>query len=262
MNIYEEREAMKNSNALSGVSFDPEKRAAAFANDVLVYITRAESLCREYDATEEQRKRICEKIITLAKDVLYKESRCISWAITGSGNFPVRRQQKRNAYLNNSENRYYDFINNLEKLIKRITRAKLSQAEKAEQWAAKAKGLRELQEKMKADNAKARKEGKEPPFSAWALSNNLANIKRLESQVETVKRMAEKSYEEIKFSGGIAKYDPVEIRWNITFDDIPAVPVRETLKHNGFKWSPRRGAWTRGAKTMCVQRLRSILENI
>lgn len=32
------------------------------------------------------------------------------------------------------------------------------------------------------------------------------------------------------------------------------------LKSHGFKWSPRRRAWTRGAKTIRVETVKKILE--
>ena len=36
--------------------------------------------------------------------------------------------------------------------------------------------------------------------------------------------------------------------------------LKEKAKELGFKWSPRRGAWTRGAKTITVETVKKILE--
>ena len=86
-------------------------------------------------------------------------------------------------------------------------------------------------------------------------------IKRLESQIAEVKRMTTKPQEEMsfQFDGGHVEYDADEIRFNIFFNEIPEQEKRNKLKHNGFKWSPRRSAWTRGAKTMPLSFLKSIL---
>ena len=57
-------------------------------------------------------------------------------------------------------------------------------------------------------------------------------------------------------------FNAEEIRWNIFFDDIPNQERREKLKRNGFKWSPRRQAWTRGAKTMSENYLKKYVLEI
>ena len=57
----------------------------------------------------------------------------------------------------------------------------------------------------------------------------------------------------------IRAFDGDEIRWNISFDSIPEADMRTKLKSHGFKWSPRRQAWTRGAKTMSINTIKEIL---
>lgn len=265
MNIekyIEQAKAFANSSAFNGVSFDPEKRAARFSKECESYLREAANLCDEYNLSQEQGDRIFNKIITLAQTCLSRQGRCISWVISGRGNFPVRQQEKRRGYLENAQNEYYEFIDNLEKYIKKLGTPKLSQSEKANEWQIKAAALRKLQEEMKEANKQARKEGKECPYPTYKLTNNLANIKRLEAQVQQVERMQGEIKDDIVFNGGVAKYDPEEIRWNISFDNIPEEAIRKVLKCNGFKWSPRREAWTRGAKTMSRNRLENILKSL
>ena len=83
----------------------------------------------------------------------------------------------------------------------------------------------------------------------------------MERQVAAVERMSAKPQEEMSFSfgGGRVEYDAEEIRFNIFFDEKPEAEMRANLKKRGFKWSPKRGAWTRGAKTIRVSDLKTIL---
>lgn len=97
-------------------------------------------------------------------------------------------------------------------------------------------------------------------FEAYELRNNLANIKRLEEQIQQIDRAREvKADSGFEFEGGRVEFDSEEIRYNIFFDDIPEQELRSKLKTYGFKWSPRRSAWTRGAKTINIKVIKHIL---
>ena len=96
-------------------------------------------------------------------------------------------------------------------------------------------------------------------FESFELRNNLVNIKRLEDQVKTIDACREKSGLNFEFTGGKVEYDADEIRYNIFFDEKPDEIMRIKLKSHGFKWSPRRGTWTRGAKTIRLETIKQIL---
>lgn len=87
----------------------------------------------------------------------------------------------------------------------------------------------------------------------------MANIKRLESQIDQINKFRDKNVDDYVFEGGHVEYDPEEIRFNIFFDDKPDEETRSRLKSRGFKWSPRRGAWTRGAKTITMKTIKELL---
>ena len=82
-------------------------------------------------------------------------------------------------------------------------------------------------------------------FPAYAMSNNNANIRRIEKRIEQLE--AVRSRDTVAVEGGAYVYreDIEENRVMFEFDGKPAEEVRAILKRNAFKWSPSRGAWVR-----------------
>lgn len=275
LNIKEMTQAIIETNAYRATSWDPEKRIKREADDFEKKAEWIKNLCASYGVASE---RFIEKRFNLLMNYLESERRCMSAAVVGFSKFPVSTNEKRTNWAQNHLTRLVQWDETLEKKLKRITRPRLSQTEKADAWEKKIEALKYRQEMMKKCN-KLIREGKQDEaekiagikfvpdyagrvgFPDYALRNNLANIKRLESQIAGVKRMMSKPQEEMsfQFDGGRVEYDADEIRFNIFFDEIPDAEKRAKLKSNGFKWSPRRSAWTRGAKTMSVSFLKSIL---
>lgn len=275
MNMQEMKQEIIRTDAYRATSFDPEKRIKREAEDFEKTVEWINELCASYGVDPE---RFIEKRFNLLMKYLYSESNCMSAAVVGFSKFPVARNEKRTNWAHNHLTRLVQWDETLEKKLKRITRPRLSQTEKADAWEKKIEALKARQEMMKKCN-KLIRSGKQNEaeqiagikfvpdyagrigFPDYALRNNLANIKRLESQIVEVKRMTAKPQEEMsfQFDGGRVEYDADEIRFNIFFDEIPEAEKRSKLKSYGFKWSPRRSAWTRIAKTMPVSFLKSIL---
>lgn len=274
MNLEEMKEAIIKTNAFNNVSFNPEGRIRRFAVSFEDSVSEIERKCKKYGVNSE---RFVEKCFNLAIDYLHAESRCVSWAISGPANFPVARNEKRVNSSMNKLNRYIEFCENVEKTLKRIIRKNETEDEKKEKWIERIEVLKNRQEMMKDVNSMIRKglikEAEEKynikiekncwgnyGFEGYKLRNNLANIKRLEEQVKQIDTLREnKSESGFEFDGGRVEFNAEEIRYNIFFDDIPEKEKRESLKHNGFKWSPKRNAWTRGAKTISIERIKNIL---
>lgn len=87
-------------------------------------------------------------------------------------------------------------------------------------------------------------------FPSYALSNNTANIRRLEKRLEQLTRHRAESGGEITVDvagiGEVRIVDSVEDnRLRLYFPGKPSYEVREKLKSNGFKWAPSEGAWQR-----------------
>lgn len=270
----EQIEQMKKTNAFYWVSFDPEKRMESFITGIKNAQNKIKEKCNEYGVMSE---RILEKHFNLAMNCLYSQSRCMSWAITGPARFPVASQQRKQNHAEAHLNKLVEFENNIEKLLKRITRRAETEDDKKTKWLEKIEKLKKLQEMMKDVN-KLIRQGKQSEaeekygiklekncwgnigFESYELRNNLANIKRLEDQVKQIDRAREiKSDSGFEFDGGSVEFDAEEIRYNIFFDSIPEQELRSKLKTYGFKWSPKRGAWTRGAKTINIKTIKSIL---
>lgn len=277
----EQREAMIRIHAFENVSFNPEKRIEQFIKDYSTYENRIIELCDEYG---EDRIRATETLFNKAIDYLHAQSRCLSWAITGPAKFPVARNEKRLNICENKLNAFIEFADYLESVFKKKAKRAETPETQKEKWQKEIDYRKSLQEAMKAFNKDMKKDfvkaynalpeelkeevealqriwGKDSPLvnlGGYHLSNNLANIKRLEQQIASIDKVREVA-EGFTFTGGRVEFDEQEIRWNIFFDDIPEAEQRNKLKHNGFKWSPKRKAWTRGAKTMSRERLFSLL---
>lgn len=278
MNINEKKERIIKTGAFYNTSWDPEKRIKSFAESFEKEENEIIELCANYGVDA---KRFLDKHFSLAMDYLHSESRCASAAVVGFSKFPVERMEKRLNSAMNKLSRLCYFVNNIEKTLIKITRPKETQDDKKSKWLAQIEELKALQETMKKANALLRKKdidglialvgeekARELQKPDWAgrlgfvdfeLRNNLANIKRLESQVAQIDRLREKEISDFDFDGGKVKYDPEEIRFNIFFDDKPSEEIRTKLKSRGFKWSPRCGAWTRGAKTISLKTIKELV---
>lgn len=145
--------------------------------------------------------------------------------------------------------------------------------------------LKQQQEFMKNAN-KARKKGKdeyekycdnntspfktlkyvshdsEKPYATWTLTNNNANIRRLEKRLKELKSKAE-------MGSSVATYGEIEIvrnveanRVQIIFPYKPDDAARKELKSKGFRWSPRNTAWQASLQTHYINRAIDIVEAI
>lgn len=261
-------------NAFYTTSFDPEKRSKDFADDYLSFALSIMEFCEAHgidpDATANRH-------FALTMNYLNAHARCLSSMITGPANFPVARN-KRN--LEQADNRLSElrwFMDNYQKrLIKSITPKETPDDQKAK-WVAQIAELQAKQDMMKDVNKMIRSGQKADAeqkynikiekdflgnegFGQYKLVNNLATIKRLQMQVakidETREQKAETGFD---FPGGRVEFDANEIRYNIFFEKIPDIEMRSAIKARGFKWSPTRSAWTRGAKTLNIEILKSTL---
>jgi len=227
-----------------------------------------------------------EKFIAHFSGWLHSHSRCASSAVTGGSGFNVRRAEK----TNNAENNKYEaFTAWRERIL-----AKLARSERKRELAGNGgelgEAVRNLEsrkashERMKAINATIRKHHKNeadcvaalallkvsesdalsllhPKYSyqgqgvpQYMLSNNLAQIKRLEDRVkqlqakETVKEQIQSGEAETpikEINGAKIVKDFTDDRLKIEFPGKPAPEVIKALKSHGFRWSPFLKAWCR-----------------
>ena len=283
---YVEKIKQNYSGAWNGVSFDPEKRIERFCQDFTSEQDKIKELCLKYEV---ESNRFLEKHFNLSCNYLSSQSNCISSAISGPANFPIARMEKRSNWAFNHLDKLCDFIQNFEKLLKRITRKNESQDDKKAKWIVKVAVLKKKQDLMKAINVIIKKNKDRDSqikaiialgstesqaleitnpnqfagagYPSFTLRNNLANIKRLEEQILQIDKARELKTS-FEVNGVKIEFDEVEIRYNIFFDTIPSEAIRSKIKRLGFKWSPTRKAWTRGAKNINQNRLKTELESI
>lgn len=98
------------------------------------------------------------------------------------------------------------------------------------------------------------------PHPPYQLSNNLANIKRLERRLEDLKQATEGETAE-ETVGEARIVDNVEAnRVQVIFPGKPSDEVRAALKQAGFRWAPSEGAWQRHRSTGALYWAREALK--
>lgn len=101
-----------------------------------------------------------------------------------------------------------------------------------------------------------------PGFASYALTNNNANIRRLEKRLAELKKAAEREEVTKEYDGFIYKECPEENRVMFIFDGKPSADIRDILKGNAFKWSPSRGAWVRHLNNAGLHAAKSVKSSL
>ena len=272
-------------NSCRGISLDPERMGKHICiecseelNEFLAQIP--EELQAEYEA----------KYLNKWREWLAALSRCYSVLVTGPARFNSRRHEKMNDYERAARQRLKDWS---EKVVKRINRQqRLTGWQEVERLQNKLDTLTELHDKMKAANkiVRSKKMSEEEQidelvalglnekqaveilkpterwqsvgFPTYQLQNNRAKIKDTQAAIERHKAMAEAEDKEIKFNGGRVVVCNSDERMRFYFDEIPSVEVRNLMKRNAFKWSPKNGAWQRQLTANCKFDTKRILAEL
>ena len=200
------------------------------------------------------------------------EARVPSILIAGGSNFPVRKKEKQNA----ARDRNMEDWNEIQGLLDKIRSTGMGgisadDPQAIQKLEAKLEKLQTAQDTMKAVNAYYRKHKtldgcpnlsaesiekmksemssqwhiEDKPYPSWALSNNNAEIRRVKGRIAELTRKQETAYAGWEFDGGTVEANREDNRLQIYFEEKPDEKTRETLKENGFRWSPKAGAWQR-----------------
>ena len=200
------------------------------------------------------------------------DARVPSILIAGGSNFPTRKKEKQNAARDSNYREWQDIQGLLDKIrstgmggisaddpqaVQKLEK-KLESLEKSQEtmkavnaYYRKHKTLDgcphlspEQLEKLKADMASSWHLG-DKPFATWALSNNSAEIRRVKDRIKSISQQKEIGFVGWEFDGGKVEANTEANRLQIFFEDKPDEATREALKSNGFRWSPKAGAWQR-----------------
>ena len=102
------------------------------------------------------------------------------------------------------------------------------------------------------------------PYPPYTLSNNNANIKRIRQRIEGLKREKSRQSTEQEIECGsldvTVKENVEEMRLQLFFED--KLEVRDLLKAEAFKWSPRNGCWQRQLTDNARSATRRVLKKL
>lgn len=227
--------------AHSGTSFTPDKRALQAVAEFDADIANLEE--KGID------KISIAKYETLWVNAMIAKSRCLSSMITGPANFPIARNEKANNAERKASDKCLAFYNKLineadkEAFYKANPEARPIMAgdnDALERLEAKVEKLKALQEEMKRAN-----KAECGTYASYQLTNNRAEIKRLEQRIEEIKQRKESTTKEMEVSGVKVLENTDLMRLQLFFNGKPAPDIIKTLKSNGFKWAPSQSAWQR-----------------
>lgn len=192
--------------------------------------------------------------------------RCPSVMIAGPANFPVRKKQKQVAAWDANRKNYIS-LDDAEYKLRYILLAEHpisgSDPEALEKLAKKLERLQEEHKEHLAANKKAAAEVKAGRASyaygtfgavtttegktlpTYFTDNETAEIRRIKGRIEDLKRQKETPNKEANGEGWNLYEDNEAGRICFEFDGKPEQSIIDTLKHNGFKWSPRLKRWQR-----------------
>ena len=223
------------------------------------------------------------------------DARVPSVMIAGGSNFPVRKKEKQNAARDKNWKEYESIEGILDRIRSTGMGGIMSDDKNAvEKLTAKLEARKQAQEHMKAVNAYYRKhktlEGcpnltdaqrrsldadmahgwrvNAMPFEPWALSNNNAEIHRIQDRITALQKEAEraeanKDAEPVTGDGYQLIENAEAGRIQFIFDGKPDEQTRATLKSWGFKWAPSQGAWQRmlnGNGRYAAEQVRKVLD--
>ena len=217
---------------------------------------------------------------------------CPSVMISGAANFPVNKKHKQNA----REDRLWEEYKTIEAILDKIKSIGTGPVDLTDPHARELLNdqLQKLQKKLEDDkalNAYYRKHksfegfpGISPetaaklttdfadtrqrcpwidkPIPDYELTSLRGKIKRVQARIAELDKLQQAQAEPdpaTDYDGFQLIRNAAENRLQIIFDEIPDPDMREKLKSNGFRWSPRNKAWQRQLTENAERAARSIL---
>ena len=97
-------------------------------------------------------------------------------------------------------------------------------------------------------------------FASFSLTNNNANIHRVEDQLKRAITLRETETTEETINGVRVVRNTEENRLQLFFKGKPDEETRGKLKHNGFRWSPFNGCWQSYLNNYQIRRSKEVLQ--
>lgn len=238
-----------------------------------------EKVIQARPSEEERVTKLCERYSRRLAQNINKDIQigmmCPSVMISGAGNFPVKKKEKQVAAWDKNHEDYKQvegILHKIESIFYGKDVIKSSDENAIEKLQEKVDELRETQEHMKEANKAIRlkdtKKGDEflrnmgytdeqienlriPDFCGrlgfpdYMLTNNNANIRRLEGRIKSLQATKSQGTQESENKFFKVKENVEAMRIQLFFEGKPEPEVRDILKSNGFRWAPSVGAWQR-----------------
>lgn len=291
-----ERDARAAHNMMSMRDYTEGSVTAGYRSAVDKAYVLADKVAEKKPEEADRAYRLAERYSKKMAEYYNKESSigmmCPSVMISGPANFPVKKKDRQvAAWQRNHE--FYQYVQGILGKIENILYGKeiiKSDDERAvEKLEEKLEDLKSMQERMKAANKAIRmkdteagndalremgfsedgiKQLREPDFCgrigypSYLLTNNNANIHRIEERLKRLKSVKEKGSSEQEYETFKVVENTEVMRYQIIFDGKPDTEIRALLKSNGFKWAPSQGAWQRQITTNGKYALNTVVEKL
>lgn len=280
------------------ISFDDYRDGSATATyqrEVEQIYQLAEKVAERRPDAAEKAEKLADQYAKLLADYYNTNFRidqmCPSIMIAGPANFPVRKKEKQNQAWNRNREKYERCKAIESKLGNLLYGREIITAgdpEAVEKLKNKLANLEKAQETMKAVNAFYRKHktldgcpdlsweqieklkatmkdswrADPKPFESWTLSNNNAEIRRVKERIKKLEEVKAQPADRKEFDGFSVIEDPEAMRIKLLFEDKPSEKIRNILKKNGFRWSPRANAWQTQLTNNGRYRLERVLKEL
>lgn len=208
-------------------------------------------------------------------DYYRNEAACPSILITGGGNFPVRKKEKQNSRRETLMHEYNDIQRILDKIksvgtgpvdlsdpharemladqLQRLQR-QLDDGKAMNAWYRRhktLKGFPGMSDEDAAHNDAAIASAPsfaQTPYPDFELASLRGKIKRVQARMDELDALQAQQTDPRpaeEHDGFQIVHNAEANRLQIIFDGKPNDETRQALKDNGFRWSPRHGAWQR-----------------
>lgn len=283
-------------NMMSMRDYSEGSTTAGYRSEVDKAYDIADKVAEKKPEEAERAYRLAERYSKKMAEYYNKESSigmmCPSVMISGAGNFPVKKKERQlAAWERNHE--FYQYVQGILAKIENIFYGReiiKSDDERAiEKLEEKLEDMKKLQEDMKAANKALRLKDKEAGndqlremgyseesieelrkpdylgrvgYPNFQLSNNNANIHRVEERLKRLKAVKERGSSEQEYKTFKVVENTEAMRYQIIFDGKPDAEIRTLLKSNGFKWAPSQGAWQRQITSNGKWALKKVVEKL
>lgn len=121
--------------------------------------------------------------------------------------------------------------------------------------------IQKLKEKLeRLENTRASIKARD--HETWELTNIGANIRETKLRIKRLEEQETLVFPETTFKGGKAIHNKEINRIQLLFEGKPSEEIRNQLKHNGFHWSRREGAWQREFNKRTIYVTNSLIKDV